>query len=188
MTTKHDVASYIQMMTSMITMMRYTPNEATWHRLNHFLPCMGILSYSYKCTDSLKLCDDIENKLGDLHDFARTDIFLFGKCKTNEIIAKDIRRRRRCKRRRLPLLPDPKCHEITANDTVDEGEETAPVDTLIEETKDEESMDEVDMWSESEESEADEDEFWPTVDNQNFEEMEKKEEKRILKHLTNSHS
>ena len=149
---------------------------------------MGILSYSYKCTDSLKLCDDIENKLGDLHDFARTDIFLFGKCKTNEIIAKDIRRRRRCKRRRLPLLPDPKCHEITANDTVDEGEETAPVDTLIEETKDEESMDEVDMWSESEESEADEDEFWPTVDNQNFEEMEKKEEKRILKHLTNSHS
>ena len=168
MTTKHDVASYIQMMTSMITMMRYTPNEATWHRLNHFLPCMGILSYSYKCTDSLKLCNDIENKLGDLHDFAKTDIFLFGKCKTNEIIAKDIRRRRQCKRRRLPLLPDPKCHEITVNDTVEEGEETAPVDTLIEETKDEESMDEVDMWSESEESEGDEDEFWPTVDNQNF--------------------
>lgn len=97
-----DVKSFKYMMQSIISNMRFSPREATWHTLNHYLPCIGIRSYSYNTSESLQLCDAIEKQLNNMTELLCDDIFLVGKTKTSEMINEQINRESK-RKRRVPI-------------------------------------------------------------------------------------
>lgn len=97
------MASFRQMMTSMICMMRYTPSLSTWHRINHYAECLNIKPYSYVMSESLELCKDVETRLLKLESLDNDDIFLIGKIKTTEMIHNDMRRRKMQMKDRINL-------------------------------------------------------------------------------------
>ena len=97
-----DVNSFRCMMQSMITNMRFSPREATWHTINHYLPCIGIRSYSYSTSESLKLCNVIEKQLINMTELLCDDVFLIGKAKTAQMINEQINRDSK-KRHRVPI-------------------------------------------------------------------------------------
>ena len=70
------------MMLGMVTRMIYTPTENTWHQINHYLPVIGLKSYSYKPHESLELCDRIVSSLETFEEMQRNDLYLVGMYKT----------------------------------------------------------------------------------------------------------
>lgn len=74
--------SFKQKMHAMVVCMTYMPTEATWHEINHYVPCIGIPSYSYKPHESLDLCDRITSILETFDQMLRDDLFLTGRYKT----------------------------------------------------------------------------------------------------------
>lgn len=106
-----ELASFKHMMQCKITNMRYSPTLTTWHTINHYMPSVGIPSYSYSTDDSLRLCDVIEKRLKTLDALLRDDLFLIGKIKTSEMIAdaiaKDAKRKRRTPRYEIPTWTAP---------------------------------------------------------------------------------
>ena len=74
--------SFKQMMESYVSLMRYSPTEATWHIINHFLPCIGLRSYCYMPEESLKMCDRICELMCKQNMLLCDDLFLVGQYKT----------------------------------------------------------------------------------------------------------
>ena len=74
--------SFKQMMESYVSLMRYSPTEATWHIINHFLPCIGLRPYCYSPEESLKMCDRICELMCKQTMLRCDDLFLIGQYKT----------------------------------------------------------------------------------------------------------
>ena len=113
---KHTFASFKQMYRSLLTMMRYTPSHATWHRINHWLPCVGLRPYSYNPHESLDLCSRIERALDSLDSILVDDLFLIGKYKACTGYRRRPRRRAPDVQRRVPEDHDDESNSSESTD------------------------------------------------------------------------
>lgn len=113
-------ASFKQMYKSLLALMRYTPSHATWHRINHWLPCIGLRPYSYNHYESLELCSRVESALDSLNSVLVDDLFLIGQYKT-------CTRTQRRLYRRTPAVQQ----RVVAEDNDDDSSSSGSSDILI---------------------------------------------------------
>ena len=157
--------SFVSMMRSKVVCMQYTPCMTAWNEINHYLPCIGIPSYSYVPSESLKLCEKILEKLSSLTFLLRDDIFLIGKIKTRQMIMEYMQKHTKTKKPRVIVVKhyqEDDCEQI--HPSKDEHDDAEIIGS--------------DVNSESDASVDESEDVWMNDDE--VEEMMKRTEKRIL--------
>jgi len=163
---ENHLKSFVSMMHSKVICMQYTPQMSTWNEINHYLPCIGIPSYSYVPSESLQLCEKILEKLSSIPFLLRDDIFLIGKIKTREMIGEYMQKHTKTKKQRVIVVKhyqrEDDCEQI--HPSTDEHDDAEIIGS--------------DVNSESDASVDESEDIWMNDDE--VEEMMKRTEKRIL--------
>ena len=173
---ENHLKSFVSMMHSKVICMQYTPCMSTWNEINHYLPCIGIPSYSYVPSESLQLCEKILEKLSSIKFLLRDDIFLIGKIKTGKMIQEYMQKHTKTKKQRVIVVKhyqrEDDCEQIhPSTDEHDDAE-------IIGSDADDAEVIGSDVNSESGASVDESEDIWMNDDE--IEEMMKQTEKRIL--------